>query len=179
VCLFWLPATYTHVHDSYTSASPHNNKNTFSLRHQTLSALLISSAMKMSYSSSRNSTPSTSPSASSSARSIQIGFSPSGSRAVDVFPSAASQSSKYSRCAYPSWPSGGALQVTDRRPSSYISDLFGDDDVPYLSQPPAPPRSAEVWAMAQPLLPPVTKTKRRSSDHNQRRHSKSSSSSKR
>ena len=47
----------------------------------------------------------------------------------------------------------------EKRPSAYVSDadLLGvdvDDDVPYLSEPPAPPRPAEVW-LAQPLLPRV------------------------
>lgn len=50
------------------------------------------------------------------------------------------------------------------KPSAYISDedLFGEDDAPYLSEPPAPPRPAEAH-LAQPLLPPVTKPRRRSS----------------
>jgi hypothetical protein len=57
--------------------------------------------------------------------------------------------------------------------SAYISDedLFGDDSSPYLSEPPAPPRPAEAF-LAQPLLPPVTKPRRRSSST----HSKGKSS---
>jgi len=63
-------------------------------------------------------------------------------------------------------------------PSAYVSDLdlfadilslddnYHDDDEdmdePYLSEPPAPPRPAEVW-LAQPLLPPVLTPRRRSS----------------
>ena len=137
----------------------------------------------MSFSSSRNSTPSTSPSTSvSMPRSIQIGFSPAGTRAaVDIYTSSKSQSSKYSTCAYPSWPCGRVLEkATDRRPSAYISDedLFGDDTAPYMISPPAPPRPAEAhWAMAQPLLPSVTTARRRSSGYSQRKHRKSSTSS--
>jgi len=67
-------------------------------------------------------------------------------------------------------------------PSAYITDadLFGDlsvdDDEPYLSEPPAPPRPAEVWFL-QPLLPPVVnvKTTRQgsgSSKHRKTPHSK-------
>lgn len=122
---------------------------------------------KMSFSSSYGSSPSTSPS--SCASSIQIGFTPPGSRPVNSIPVPTTQSSHYSSCAYPSWPS--------KRPSAYISDedLFGDDDAPRLSEPPAPPRPAEMWAVAQPLLPPVTQSRRRSSTHHHRKHSKSSS----
>ncbi|KXL43613.1 MAG: hypothetical protein FE78DRAFT_72396 [Acidomyces sp. 'richmondensis'] len=48
-------------------------------------------------------------------------------------------------------------------PSAYVSDedLFGDDDVPYLSEPPPPPRPAAAY-LAQPLLPPVVPPRRRS-----------------
>ncbi|KAH9830245.1 hypothetical protein Tdes44962_MAKER09066 [Teratosphaeria destructans] len=48
-------------------------------------------------------------------------------------------------------------------PSAYISDedLFGEDNVQYLREPPAPPRSAEAY-LARPLLPPVVKPRRRS-----------------
>ena len=137
-----------------------------------------------SYASTSSKSTSTSPSTSpSSARSIQIGFTPSGTDALlDIFPSASSsQSAQYSTCtAYPSWPSGSALKkATSRRPSAYLSDedLFGDDDVPYMSDPPPEPRSAQVWAMAQPLLPPVTATRRRSSGHKEKKHRKSSTTS--
>ncbi|EMC91831.1 hypothetical protein BAUCODRAFT_306219 [Baudoinia panamericana UAMH 10762] len=49
-------------------------------------------------------------------------------------------------------------------PSAYVSDedLFGDDLDGFLDGPPAPPRPADAY-LAQPLLPPVTKDRRRSS----------------
>ena len=69
----------------------------------------------------------------------------------------------FSSCDFYKRSSSGTL------PSGYISDedLFADfltmdDDEPYLSEPPAPPRAAEVW-LAQPLLPPVVEPRRRSS----------------
>jgi len=48
-------------------------------------------------------------------------------------------------------------------PSAYVSDedLFGDDDAPYLSEPPPPPRPAAAY-LAQPLLPPVVRPRQRS-----------------
>lgn len=138
----------------------------------------------MSYSSSRCSTPTTSPS--SSARPIQIGFTPSGTDALlEIFPSSTT-SSRYSTCAYPCWPSGSALtkNTTTRRPSAFISDddLFGIDDAPHMKEAPPAPRPAQIWATqarAQPLLPPLpSKSRRRSSSHKERKSSKSSSSQK-
>ncbi|KAK3677918.1 hypothetical protein LTR78_002013 [Recurvomyces mirabilis] len=54
--------------------------------------------------------------------------------------------------------------------NSYISDedLFGDG---YLSEAPEPPRPAEAY-LAQPLLPPVTKTRRTSSSHSKSKASR-------
>ena len=139
----------------------------------------------MSATSSQASTPSTSPSTSlsSSTRPMQIGFTPSGTDALfDIFHASTPESSRYSTCAFPSWPSGLVLKKAHNgRASAYISDeeLFGDDDVPYLKEPPSPPRPTQMWAVAQPLLPPV-RTRRPSSSSSQKakRHSKLSPSSK-
>lgn len=96
---------------------------------------------------------------------------------------ASTTSTPYSTCAYPSWPSGcGFKAASTGVPSAYVSDedLFGDDDEPYLSEPPPPPRPAEMWApvmLARPLLPPVTKTRRRSSGQKKERKGSSKATS--
>ncbi|EME78531.1 uncharacterized protein MYCFIDRAFT_183913 [Pseudocercospora fijiensis CIRAD86] len=114
--------------------------------------------MSCSSASSRGSTPSTSP-----CRTITSLSSSNGSAHRDSFSSTASStfSNPYSSCAYASWPAGSDLKKPSR-PSAYVSDedLFGDSDEAYLSEPPPPPRSAEVW-MARPLLPPVNPIKPR------------------
>ncbi|KAF2761776.1 hypothetical protein EJ05DRAFT_496673 [Pseudovirgaria hyperparasitica] len=84
-------------------------------------------------------------------------------------------SRRTSACAYPSWPQSESLgnapgSFRSSAPSSFISDedLFGfDDETPFLSEAPAPPRDVTT-AQAFPLLPlyasaEKTKKKRRSS----------------
>ena len=131
----------------------------------------------MSYSSTRNHTPSSSLYSTSAPRSIPaskhtLSRSTSTSNAVpDVYTS----SYIYSRrCSF--------TYDFSQRPNSYISDedLFGDDDDEhYLKEAPPPPRPAQVWcAMAQPLLPPVSNSRRRHRSGKARTLSKSSSTSK-
>ncbi|KAF7196605.1 hypothetical protein HII31_01975 [Pseudocercospora fuligena] len=132
--------------------------------------------MSFSSTSSRGSTPSTSP-----CRTITSRSSSNASAHRDSFSSTTSStfSNPYSSCAYASWPAGSDLKKTSR-PSAYVSDedLFGDDDEAYLSEPPPPPRSAEVW-LARPLLPPVNPIKpRKCVTEPKKKRSSSSGSSK-
>lgn len=64
------------------------------------------------------------------------------------------------------FPSSSLRRYSFKLPSAYISDedLFGDDTLGYLSEPPPPPRPAEAF-LARPLLPPCVETRRRSSGH--------------
>lgn len=119
----------------------------------------------MSYSSSHKSKLSTSISSTTSAMSVS---STSSARSSSQFQTCS--------CSYTNWPSALQRRSLDR-PSSYVSDedLFGSDEIEYLSDAPAEPRSAAMWAMrAQPLLPPVTKSKRRNSGRSRKSSSTSS-----
>ena len=64
------------------------------------------------------------------------------------------------------FPSSNLRRNSFELPSAYISDedLFGDDSLGYLSEPPPPPRPEEAF-MARPLLPPCVETRRRSSGY--------------
>ncbi|OQO09340.1 hypothetical protein B0A48_04738 [Cryoendolithus antarcticus] len=110
----------------------------------------------MSYTSSRSSTPSTSP-----------------SQPINMSTSSRSTSSSKANMYYSSTVSYQPFTTSLRRPSSerpssYVSDedLLGADECKYLKKAPLPPRPAEAWC-ARPLLPPLKS--RRSSSH---RHSK-------
>ena len=122
----------------------------------------------MSFSSSRGSTPSTSP----SSRPINIS-SMSRSSPTDITstrPSLYSSNSTYQ-------PFGTCLRrPSNERPSAYVSDedLLGADDVQCLREAPPPPRPAEMW-LARPLLPPVEcKPRRSSSSHHKSQKEKAS-----
>lgn len=123
---------------------------------------------------------------SSPSKSITISISPSrmASPSCSLYSaySLESTSSRGSSCAYPSWPTGSSLGYRST-PSSFISDadLFGEDfddeEFPYLTEAPAPPRQPPM-AQAFPVLLPLYAQKkpkgerRRSSGKKQRRTSK-------
>ncbi|KAI7333306.1 hypothetical protein KC315_g4272 [Hortaea werneckii] len=94
----------------------------------------------MSFTSSCNTTPGTSPSSSVASQAISIG---------GLARNNSSQTPGYSSCNQ---------RKRSYTVSSYLSDedLFGDDNVPYFNEAPSPPRSAEAY-LAKPLLPPATK----------------------
>lgn len=124
--------------------------------------------------SSSNASARSTPSSCSSTPSqpIQIGFNPTSRARADSYLDASSYSSNasnFSTSSTTSTSTAGAspygsscfgkkcLQRT--APSSYFSDaeLFGDDQVPFLDEAPAPPRGAEAWlaqARAQGHAPP-------------------------
>jgi hypothetical protein len=112
-------------------------------------------------------TPSTSPTSQGQA---VIGFMPRSTSTPTSAPMSRS-TSQSSQAGFPgftqhagfsSWPYGSAHRRTSSStPNSYVSDedLFGDDDLgAYLSEAPAPPRTAEEWANMcanPPPAPPV------------------------
>lgn len=102
----------------------------------------------MSFSSSRGSTPSSSP--------ISIA-----SRSSSLSLASSSFCSTPSACQ--PFSSSMRRPSNNERPSAYVSDddLLGADDAPFMRSAPAPPRPAEMW-LARPLLPPVTKSSRTS-----------------
>jgi hypothetical protein len=101
----------------------------------------------MSFSSSRGSTPSSSP-ISIASRSSSFSF--------------ASLGPNYNSTPTACQPFSSSLmrRPSNERPSAYVSDddLLGADDAPYMRHAPSPPRPAEMW-LARPLLPPVNNTK--------------------
>ena len=101
----------------------------------------------MSFSSSRGSTPSSSP--------ISIA-----SRSSSL--SLASLGPNYNSTPTACQPfnSSTMRRPSNERPSAYVcdDDLLGADDAPYMRQAPSPPRPAEMW-LARPLLPPVNNTR--------------------
>lgn len=110
------------------------------------------STLKMSFTSSRGSTPSTSPS-----QPIMIGSSKSGASYSASRPNPFSSTSTYQ-------PFNSSMRrPSSERPSAYVSDedLFGADTCQYLKNAPPPPRPVEAWC-ARPLLPPL-KSRRSSS----------------
>jgi hypothetical protein len=133
------------------------------------SSFTFLSTTEMSYTSSHCSTPSSS--LSSSTKSIPIRFSVAGVETLST-PTSRSSHSQYT-------PYGSSLARSNSRPNAYVSDedLFGSEDA-YLLEAPSPPRPAEVWAVAQPLLPPVMETRRRRSSGQKEKHRKSSLSKK-
>ncbi|KAI5363175.1 hypothetical protein Slin14017_G068560 [Septoria linicola] len=121
-----------------------------------------------SYTSSRGSTPSTSP---TRAMSIASRYSHRDSFSSGTTSTTSNLADPYSSCT------GYASRLWSGRPSAYISDadLFGDDeDEHYLSEPPPPPRQAEAW-LARPLLPPVVPIKPRSCRTEPKKERRSSS----
>ncbi|CZT25034.1 uncharacterized protein RCC_10762 [Ramularia collo-cygni] len=131
----------------------------------------------MSYASTSNQhrTPPTSPTGSFTSRPVAMTLSSScSSSRRESFNSAMTTADPYSTCGYSMWATS-----TSGKPSAYVSDedLFGNDDEAYLSEPPPPPRSAEVW-MARPLLPPVVQYKPNacSTQAKKKRHSNSDGS---
>ncbi|KAL1303519.1 hypothetical protein AAFC00_006894 [Neodothiora populina] len=108
---------------------------------------------------------------SSPSQPIQIGFNPISRARSDTTTSfeASSYSSSTSNFSVASTASTassgpspyGSSCLQRSAPSSYFSDaeLFGDEQVPYLDEAPAPPRGAEAWlaqARAQGHAPPST-----------------------
>lgn len=117
------------------------------------------------------------PTASPSSAPIPIGYSPTDASPTarqDVLapiapsPRPVNVNNNYDRSAAPTpgWPYASAMRRHSiERPSAYVSDaeLLGVadlDDVPFMSEPPPPPRPAEVW-LARPLLPPAASQPRR------------------
>lgn len=155
-----------HHHASLYITSPRSTFVATRRRVDSTTRQLLDNHNIMSFTSSHDSSPSssslTSTLTSTSTRPIQI-------RPMTATSLSSSPSQSY---AFPS--------CTHHRkksfdlPSLYVSDedLFGDDDDPYLSEPPLPPRSAQQWMarqVAQPLLPPVVRRRRRSSGNDDKK----------
>lgn len=104
----------------------------------------------MSFSSTRGSTPSSSP--------ISIASRSSSLSLASLGPNFNSQPT-----ACQPFNSSTLRRKSNERPSAYVSDddLLGADDVPYMLQAPPPPRPAEMWL--RPLLPPVSPNRSKSS----------------
>lgn len=109
----------------------------------------------MSFSSSRGSTPSSSP--------ISIASRSSSLSLASLGPNFNSQPT----ACQPFNSSTFARRMSNNKPTSYVSDddLLGADDVPYMMQAPPPPRPAEMWL--RPLLPPVSPKTSRSKSSKQ------------